>query len=63
MFRIRDLESKIRDTGKKSSRISGPWGKKAPDPGSVTLVGNDYRNGMLTSYYRYRKLVPVSGEG
>jgi hypothetical protein len=42
MFGIRDPGSEIRDpgSGKNSSRIPDPGGKKAPDPGSgsATLI-------------------------
>jgi hypothetical protein len=42
MFGIRDPGSEIRDSGsgKNSSRIPDPWGKKAPDPGSRIRIRN-----------------------
>jgi hypothetical protein len=53
MFGIRDPGSEIRDpgSGKNSSRIPDPWGKKAPDPGSRIRIRN---TGIYIVYSCYR---------
>jgi hypothetical protein len=51
MFGIRDPGFEIRDpgSGKNSSRIPDPWGKKAPDPGSRIRIRNTvYKYKIIT---------------
>jgi hypothetical protein len=54
MFGIRDPGS-----GKNSSRIPDPWGKKVPDPGSRIRIRNTGYNCIILVFSDGLKKLPV----